>query len=161
MAEQQGPPPLPLLTHVRMFVSITYTENSSPSLHPQESDLGTHSRVVLSRFFHSLHIRANICFMVLKTARTRGPWRSALLLVQRCGPGISWDTGDHSPHDMGRTARALSSSQGDIRNTCICTQPIQICCGIKTGGISFVNLAPQSTEKLTFPSFQLLLGSCQ
>lgn len=69
MAEQQGPP-FPLLTPVRrMFVSITYTDNSSPSLHPQESDLGTHSKVVLSRFFHSLYIRANFLLHALEDSQ--------------------------------------------------------------------------------------------
>lgn len=72
MAEQQGPP-LPLLTPVRMFVSITYTENSSPFLHPQESDLGTHSRVVLSRFFHSLYIRANFLLHGLEDSQDQRP----------------------------------------------------------------------------------------
>lgn len=72
MAEQQGPP-LPLLTHVRMFVSITYTENSSPSLHPQESDLGTRSRIVLSRFFHSLYIRANFLLHGLEDSQDQRP----------------------------------------------------------------------------------------
>lgn len=101
-----------------MFLLLIQTTPPRLSIHRRVT-WGHTARLYSVASFIPSTLGLTFCFMLLKTARTRGPWRSAILsLVQRCGPAISWDTGDHSPHDMGRTARALGSSQGDTRNTC-------------------------------------------